>query len=74
MKSLQYQEGKMYIEENPVAAPLVHRLESDCPHLDKRDIVALFHLRNQELVQAAAHRLEYNATHPSGPERDAPHL
>lgn len=67
MKSLNYQEGKAYLDENPVAAPLVNRLESECPHLDKNDIVALFHLRNEELVQAAAHRLEYNATHPPGP-------
>ncbi len=72
MRAFNYQAGKDFLEENPFMGPLVKRLESDCPHLDRRDIVALFHLRNEELVAAAAHRLEYNATHPpegSGPPR-----
>lgn len=63
MKSLKYQDGKAYIEEHPSGSTLLDRLREDCPHVDPRDLVSLFHLRNDELITATAHRLEYNATH-----------
>lgn len=63
MKSLKYQDGKAYLEEHPTGSTLFERLQEDCPHVDPRELVSLFHLRNEELIVATAHRLEYNATH-----------
>ena len=67
MRTLAYREGKAYIDENPVVFPIFERLKGECPHVDKREIVSLFHLRNDEVIVATAHRLEYNATHRPGP-------
>lgn len=67
MKSLKYQDGKAFLEEHPNGNSLLERLQEDCPHVDPRELVSLFHLRNEELITATAHRLEYNATHPSAP-------
>lgn len=73
LRSQHYQQGRAYLDENPIAGPLMARLTKDCPHLETRDLIALFHLGNDELVQAAAHRLEYNATHPSKPPETKRH-
>lgn len=73
MKSLQYQDAKEFIEENPPVRSLLDRLRDECPNVDERNLLSIFHLRNEELITATAHRLEYNATHrPDGTSDGTP--
>lgn len=67
MRNLCYQEGKAYLDEHPDSRTLYQGLKEECPHLSRRELVELFHLEDEELVRAAAHRLEYNACHPGPP-------
>lgn len=67
MRNLCYQEGKAYLDEHPDSRTLYQGLKEECPHLSRRALVELFHLEDEELVRAAAHRLEYNARHPGPP-------
>lgn len=64
MRNLCYQEGKDFLEDHPDSRQVLERLQEECPHVPVRELVLLFHLRDDELVKATAHRLEYNATHP----------
>lgn len=76
MRNLCYQEGKSYLDEHPHSRTLFEGLQEECPHISSRELVELFHLEDEELVRAAAHRLEYNACHPAPQEtlvQDAEH-
>lgn len=65
MRNLSYLEGKEAIEADPAAPRLLARLQEECPHLAARELVMLFRLNGEEAILAAAHRLEYNRTHPA---------
>ncbi len=67
IRNMNYEEGKAVLAADPAVVSLFERLQTDCPHVDRRAIVSLFHLRNEEIIQATAHRLEYNATHGGAP-------
>lgn len=64
MRNLCYQDGKSHLEKHPESRILYQGLREECPHLSSRELVELFHLEHEDLVRAAAHRLEYNALHP----------
>jgi hypothetical protein len=67
VRNLCYQSGKECLSRDPESQALYSRLLEECPHVPSRDLVLLFHLGDPELTKAAAHRLEYNATHPRWP-------
>ncbi len=64
VRNLCYLEGKAVLQEDPASKQVFDRLQNECPHVSTRELVLLFHLGDPALVTAAAHRLEYNATHP----------
>lgn len=73
VRNLRYLEGKSVLQNDPDSMRDFTRLQEECPHVPSRELVLLFHLGDPDLVRAAAHRLEYNATHPKPtPEPEDP--
>jgi len=56
-------EGEEFLRTHPWFMPTLKRLEEECPHVPREELVALCRLRDQDLIVAAAHRKEYNKTH-----------
>lgn len=74
VRNLCYLKGKNVLQDDPDSMRAFTRLRDECPHVPSRELVLLFHLDDPALVRAAAHRLEYNATHPKpAPEPEDPH-
>jgi len=66
----QYKEGKKIISMSKTSRELLEELKEECPHVPERDIIRLFRsvAAGTKMVDsaiiAAAHNMEYNATHP----------
>ncbi len=66
----QYKEGKRIISMSKTSRELLEELKEECPHVPEKDIVRLFKsvAAGTKMVDsaiiAAAHNMEYNATHP----------
>lgn len=67
----QYMEGKKIVSMSKTSRELLGELKKDCPHVPEKEIVKLFKsvAAGTKMVDsaiiAAAHNMEYNATHPS---------
>lgn len=56
-------EGEEFLRTHPWFMPTLKRLEEECPHVPREELVSVCRLRDQDLIVAAAHRKEYNKTH-----------
>jgi hypothetical protein len=60
-------EGEEFLRTHPWFMPTLKRLEEECPHVPREELVTVCRLRDQDLIVAAAHRKEYNKTHRAAP-------
>lgn len=71
----QREEGRRIIERSSTSRELFEELKEECPHIPEEEIVRLFKSvaagtkMVDSAIVAAAHNMEYNATHPEPRER-----
>lgn len=71
----QHEEGRRIIERSSTSRELFEELKEECPHIPEEEIVRLFKSvaagtkMVDSAIVAAAHNMEYNATHPAPQER-----
>ncbi|MGC9308677.1 MAG: hypothetical protein ACP5FL_07885 [Thermoplasmatota archaeon] len=71
----QREEGRRIIERSATSRELFEELRRECPHVPEEEIVRLFKSvaagtkMVDSAIVAAAHNMEYNATHPVSNER-----
>ncbi len=71
----QREEGRRIIERSSTSRELFEELKEECPHIPEEELVRLFKSvaagtkMVDSAIVAAAHNMEYNATHPAPKER-----
>lgn len=71
----QYKEGKKIISMSRTSRELLEELKEQCPHVAEEELIRLFKsvAAGTKMVDsaiiAAAHNMEYNATHPAPQSR-----
>ncbi len=71
----QREEGRRIIERSSTSRELYEELKKECPHVPEEEIVRLFKSvaagtkMVDSAIVAAAHNMEYNATHPAREDR-----
>ncbi|RLF53053.1 MAG: hypothetical protein DRN11_00070 [Thermoplasmata archaeon] len=70
-----YKESLKIIRMSKTSKELLEELKKECPHVPEKEIISLFKsvAAGTKMVDsaiiAAAHNMEYNATHPPKPEK-----
>lgn len=70
-----YKEGMKIIKMSKTSQELFKELKKECPHVPEKELVSLFKsvAAGTKMVDsaiiAAAHNMEYNATHPPNPKK-----
>ena len=70
-----YKESLKILRMSKTSRELLEELKNECPHVPEKEIISLFKsvAAGTKMVDpaiiAAAHNMEYNATHPSKPEK-----